>query len=444
MPAASLMRRNAIATIVLLVGIAAAGCGHKPGDDNSSREKQTMWTPDPKVLAELSDKKTAWVYRESDVPEFRLPDALLCADGKRVESAGAWEERRRPETLALFERHVYGKSPRPESVKFEVLETDARSLDGAATRRKVRITSFAGGRSFAFEASVVVPNNAPGPVPAFLFINNRDPADADAASTKPSDFWPVSEMIRRGYAAATFHTADVDPDADGPEARAAGVRSALAGPGREGRDAWGSLAAWAWGAGRLLDYLETVPAVNAKHVAVIGHSRGGKAALWAGAADARFALVVSNDSGCGGAALSRRRFGETVEIINKKFPYWFCGNFTGYNGREDQLPVDQHQLLAMIAPRPLYVASADEDLWADPRGEFLSLVHAGEVYRLYGQPELFEPMPPLNTPVIRGRVAYHIRSGKHDLTLRDWNWYMDFADRQWKSASATTSAPDGK
>ncbi len=185
-----------------------------------------------------------------------------------------------------------------------------------------------------------------------------------------------------------------------------------------------------------MDYLQTDPAIDAAKVAIIGHSRGGKTSLWAGARDPRFALVISNDSGCGGAALSRRKFGETVALINKSFPYWFCGNFHQFDEREDRLPVDQHELLALIAPRALYVASADEDMWADQRAEFLSLAHASPVFALYGQPQINpDEMPSLEAPLIRGSLAYHIRRGGHGLTLYDWERYMDFADGLWKSGS---------
>ena len=407
------------------------------------QEQPQGWQASPKVLADLERRKVTWLFRESDVPAYQLPDPLVCADGTRVSTRVGWERKRRLETLDLFQKFVYGRSPgKPEQVAFDVVATDPQALDGRTTLKRVKITSQYEGKRFAFEAAVLVPNGAKGRVPAFLLINNRGVGSADPSRQQKDGFWPAEEIIAQGYAAAVFRTNDVDPDNKEPAARANGVRGVWpAGGGKPGEDAWatiaawswGAIAAWAWGASRAMDYFETDPRVDAKKVAVLGHSRGGKTALWAGAQDERFALVISNDSGCAGAALSRRRFGETVEAINRGFPYWFADNFKRFNGREDELPVDQHQLLALIAPRGLYVASADEDLWADPRGEFLSLAHALPVYTLYGH-EGLKPseMPSLDTPVTRGRVGYHIRRGIHNLTPYDWQRYMDFADRLWK------------
>lgn len=420
-----------------LLRAAAAGAAEAPGG----------WRADPKLLEELERKKTPWVYREADVPAYELPDPLLCADGSRVATAEQWEKKRRPETLELFRTHVYGRAPaRPAKVTFAVTAEDARAMGGKVTLRRVTITSADGaGRSYAFPMALLVPNDRPagGRVPAFVLINNRPVSSADPTRQAKADFWPAEQIVARGYAAAVFQTNDVDPDRADAASRARGVRGVWPdGSGKAGEDGWATIAAWAWGASRVMDYLQTDAAIDASKVALVGHSRGGKTALWAGAQDERFALVVSNDSGCGGAALSRRRFGETVERINRAIPYWFCGNFTKYNGKEDELPIDQHQLLALIAPRAAYVASADADFWADQRGEYLSLVHASPVHALYGNAPLrAEEMPPLESPLVRGKLAYHIRRGGHGLTLYDWARFMDFADAQWGRASSADGRP---
>jgi hypothetical protein len=241
--------------------------------------------------------------------------------------------------------------------------------------------------------------------------------------------------VSRGYAAAAFLNSDVDPDQH--DGFTNGVHGIFDPPGKpRAGDAWGTIAAWAWGASRVLDYLETDPLIDSRRVAVIGHSRGGKTALWAGAEDERFAFVISNDSGNTGAMPARRRQpkAETVAIINRQFPHWFCENYRRYNDHEDQLPVDQHMLAALIAPRLLAIGSASQDLWADPEGEYLTAVHASPVYELLGVPGLkADRWPPPDSPRQDGRISYHVRSGRHNLTLQDWNYYMDFADRQMKA-----------
>lgn len=360
-------------------------------------------------------------------PAYELPPVL---GDPPVTSSGEWTATQRPATLELFEKHVYGRNPvgKPADLAFETVEESPGTLGGTATRKIINITYSGPGGKGSIRLILFIPEGIGKPAPGFLLICNRSPDNIDPTRVKQSDFWPAEEIVKRGFVAASIHYADMDPDQDDD------FRNGVHGifdPKDTPRppDAWASVAAWAWGASRVMDYFETDDSIDASRIAVVGHSRGGKTSLWAGVTDPRFAMVVSNDSGCTGAALSRRKEGERLTDINTRFPHWFCENYDGYNDREDDLPVDQHQLLALVAPRLLYVASASEDPWADPRGEFLATVNAAPAYRLFGHKALgTETMPGVDEPIHGDRVGYHIRAGKHDLSLYDWQRFMDFAE----------------
>ena len=364
-------------------------------------------------------------YDEARIPEYVLPDPMLMQSGKAVKSVKQWENRRRPELMKLFETEMFGKMPgRPDDMHYELLSEDPAAMNGKATRKEIAVY-FDSARTLSMTLLMYVPNGADGPVPAFLGANFKGNAGTLGENARR---WPFEYIVSKGYAVVTFAREDVDPDHhDGFKNGIHGLMDA----GKERQaDSWGTISAWSWGLSRALDYLETDDDIDGRRVAVIGHSRLGKTALWAGATDERFALVISNDSGCGGAALSRRRIGETLQAINRNFPHWFCENFHNYSANEDALPFDQHELIALIAPRPVYVASASQDLWADPKGEMLALVHASPVYGLYGY-ETFkaEELPPVNTQVCTDRMGYHLREGKHDILLYDWMQFITFADR---------------
>jgi hypothetical protein len=396
-------------------------------------------------------------YEEAKVPKFNLPDPLVCLDGTIVKDAETWQKKRRPEILCMFEDEVYGRSPgKPKAMRFEIVEKEAEALGGKAVRKQIVIHLGKGEKALAVNLLLYLPKKVKGPVPGFLTVNfmgnhttNADPAiriptswvrnDHGAKDNKATaagrggraSRWAIDTIISRGYAFGTIYYGDIDPDFNDGYENGPHPLFPPKNPKKRKPNDWASIAGWAWGLSRGLDYLETDATVDAKRVAVMGHSRLGKTSLWAGAADERFALVISNNSGCGGAALSRRGFGETVKIINTSFPHWFCDNYSKYNDKENECPVDQHMLIALAAPRPVYVASAEGDRWADPNGEFLSALGAEPVYKLFGHKFGVTKQPPVNKPV-HGRIGYHVRTGKHDVTDYDWKQYLDFADKHLK------------
>lgn len=416
----------------------------------------------PSVIAFAAAPPRKANYDEGKVGSYTLPDPLVMNDGTRVSNAAEWKAKRRPELLELFSREVYGRTPggRPPKMHWTVTSEDRTALGGKAVRKEVTVWFTEKKDGPKMHLLIYQPAGSPGARrwPAFLGLNfyGNQAVHADPAITLSQAWmrrnednkvvnhrategtrgvnaskWDIENVIGRGYATVTIYYGDLCED------RVEGFDRDIAPLFHTGKveqrrpDAWGAIGIWAWSLSRALDYLETDRDIDAKRVAVHGHSRLGKAALWAGAQDERFAMVISNNSGEGGASLSMRDFGETLEIINGAFPHWFALNYRKYSGREKTLPVDQHELVALIAPRPVHVASAESDPWADPRGEFLAAKHAEPVYALFGRRGLgVTDWPRVNQPVLGDGLAYHVRTGKHDITEYDWARYLDFADKE--------------
>jgi hypothetical protein len=377
---------------------------------------------------------------EARVGAYTLPDPLRMADGRPVISPEQWDRGRRPELLRLFQEHVYGRPPEMPVTWSARLQSAEAVFGGKAMRLLVDLNLQCQNRELVIPLLIYRPPGE-GPWPVILGMNfcgnqsvypdagiplcqgwvhpAKDIGIHDNRATDESrggraGRWPVEAIISRGYAICTLAYGDAEPDA-AEVAHSSGVHALL---GQAGD--WGSIAAWAWTLSQVADFLVQEPWVD--RLAVLGHSRLGKAALWAGANDPRFGLVISNNSGCGGAALSRREFGETVATITESFPHWFAPRFASYAGKESMLPVDQHELLALMAGRCVYVASAQADLWADPEGERLAVEAARPVFELVG-----------------GAIGYHRRPGQHNVTPFDWERFLDFADKHWKPARATSS-----
>jgi hypothetical protein len=375
----------------------------------------------------LITKLNAQNYDESKVPPYTLPDVLKSSSGQVINNKSTWEKNRRPEILKLFEDNVYGEMPKDyDSIEFTITNDVANAMNGKARLKEVVISVWRKNKTVNIYLTLFIPNRVKKPAPVFLLINNRDKKNTDAARDTLSEFWPAEMIIDSGYAIAAFHVSDAAPDdkvdyVNGvlqlyPEQISAG-------------NGMKAIGAWAWAGSRVMDYFEKDKNIDAKRVAIAGHSRGGKAALWIGAQDQRFALVFANCSGNTGAALSRRKFGETVKRINDNFPHWFADNYKKYNDNEAALPVDQHMLIALMAPRPVYTTSASKDLWADPLGSYLSLKNAEKVYALYGKTSRLPAAPPaINTPFIHSCLGYHNREGIHNLTAFDWTNFVRFAN----------------
>ena len=375
-------------------------------------------------------------YDENKVAPYTLPDPLVMVSGTRVTGATMWNRQRRPELLRLYAQHIYGRVPaNVPKITWEVSETDAHARDGAALLKRVvgRVGSKPDGPQI--RVSVYTPAQATKKVPIILLLNfgggparaGGPPAAAGRGNAATGEPPNAAEILARGWGYATVGYNDIQPDR--ADAWAEGVIGQALQPGqtKPAADEWGTISAWAWGASRIADYLQSDRNVDGSRIALYGFSRLGKTVLWAAAQDERFKAVFSGCAGEMGSALARRDWGETVDDMAQNFPYWFAGNFQKYSGHWNDMPVDAHMLIALSAPRPVYITGGTQDQWADPKGEFLAAVAAGPVYRLLGKKDVgATELPALDTPLVTGDIGWHYHTGGHAATPADWKGFLDF------------------
>lgn len=406
----------------------------------------------------FSYSSIAQQVEDADVQNYQLTDPLKMMDGRQISKPKQWLARRE-ELLTLFTKEMFGQSPMETSkLNLKVFDLDAKALNGKATRKQVTVFFNGSSDGPSMDILIYLPNQIKGAVPLFMGLNfmgnhavlndngiklstnwiSADrPGVIDNRATEKSrgtnmEEWPVEMILDRGYGFATIYCGDIDPDFDDQFKN--GVH-ALYPALQQKADNFSTMAAWAWGLSKAMDYLQTDLSIDAEKIGVFGFSRLGKAALWAGATDVRFNMVISNESGKGGASLFSRQYGETIKHLNNSFPHWYCTNFKKYTDKESDLPFDQHLLLSLIAPRLLYVASAEGDKYSDPKGEFLSAKAASPVYRLLKTQGLpVADWPEIHQPILTGQIGYHIRAGNHGVTAYDWTQYLNFADLHWKNA----------
>ncbi len=359
------------------------------------------------------------LYDESKVPKYTLPDPLTLLNGDKVTDIRIWKEKRRPEILRLFEINVYGKTMigKPKEMTWEVTLEDRKAMHDSVIVKKVTIYFTAKKDWPKMELNIVLPNHTSRPVPVFFvpgWMRNQE------------------LLLKRGYGLVNFNPWEIEPDRK-DSAYEKSIRKFFARPGQMQPDSneWGAIGAWAWAMSRAMDYIETDSDIDAYKVCIMGVSRFGKVVMWAGAQDERFAIVFSCESGCGGAIIVRRGFGETVKSINGYAPHWFNSNFKEYGDRVNDLPVDWHMLVALMAPRPVYIATAEEDYWGDPRGSFLSGKYAEPVYKLFGKGGLSVDSMPAVGISVGDFIGYHNRKGGHGLNEYDWEQFLKFADHHF-------------
>ena len=434
------VRRLAFLGFLLLFGVHARAADTVPQTNAPPPRTDANGNP-------LRRARTGHVsnYDESKVGTYTLPELLVLQNGKPVRDAKTWLKKRRPEILRLYETQIYGRVPkRAPSVRFHVAETDTNALDGTAVLKQIVGQLGSGPDAPTVHVRLYLPPNSSRPVPVLLhlvFFGAAPPPSTsestnNAARPRFSELGPIPDILARGFSYATVRYTEFEGDSATNNLSRARKLALARGQGQPAADEWGTISAWAWGASRVIDYFETDKAVNAKRIAVVGHSRLGKTVLWLGAQDPRVSLVFSSCSGEMGASLARRDYGETVDDMAANFPWQFAGNFQKYAGHWNDLPVDTHMLIALNAPHPVFITGGTQDQWADPRGEFLAEVAAGPVYRLLGKQDLgTTEFPNPDTPLLTGDLAFNYHTGRHAIMPDEWKEFLDFAARHWAENS---------
>jgi hypothetical protein len=402
-------------------------------------------------IADSPDDSVAGIpvnYTESRSGEYTLPDPLRLANGEPVRDAETWYQKRRPEIVCLFEENQFGRSPkRPDDMSFDVFDKGTPAFDGKAIRKQVTIYFSKDKSGPKMDLLIYLPVGINKPVPLLLKASfTANSLIVDDPGVREGEIWNrnkqkipakkgfrfgglnVLPVLEKGFGIATVYYGDIDPDFQGGVQY--GVRRLYLKPGQiePASDEWGSIAAWGWGLSRALDYFETDEKIDAKRIALMGISRLGKTVLWAGARDTRFAMVIASCSGEGGAALSRRNYGETIKHLTapSRYPYQFCANYQKYGDHVDKFPVDAHMLLALIAPRPVLLQTGNKDKWSDPKGEFRAAVAAEPVYRLLGKQGLGTKQMPQAGQAILRTIGYYMHTGGHGTRPSDWDVFLKF------------------
>lgn len=444
--------------LVVVVVISAAALAQAPppaelpapgtrGNADNVQYLQTKSKSDPKGNPVRLARTSGHVsnYSEEKVAPYTLPDPLVLVSGEKVTTAEQWWKQRRPEILKFYQTEVYGRIPENSPrVTWEVTETDAAARDGATTLRRIvgRIGDRPDGPKM--NLTVYTPAKATGPTPLMLSISFNFGGARGGGKAPPAKlpgkgpgFDSIGEVLSRGWSYATLNYSDIQPDQAGRWKEGVIGQTLKEGQSQPAADEWGTISAWAWGISRAIDFFETDKTVNAKQIAITGVSRLGKTVLWAGAQDERVAAVFSIVSGEMGASLIRRDWGETLDDMAQNFGYQFAGNLQKYVGKWNDLPVDQHLLIALCAPRPVYVNGGLTDQWSDPKGEFLAMVAAGPVYKLLGKQDLgTSDLPSLDQPLLSGDLAFHYHSSGHTAVPADWKNFLDFATRHFTAAAS--------